>query len=359
MNHPFVMDTVYSFNDFLNYGNYKRSEFFEVNGIEYVAFETSFVNKAFVKRDLNGSYTAIEMPLNVSNSIKFDFIPINGNQLLYISPKVALILDENLSFVSSVEEDFLFSNNNSINNFFEAKQVGSYIYVYSSSEFSLYKYDMNMNFIESKAYDRQLYPTGIITFNSKSWVTGITNDIAENQYYYIRNSLFIIEDPEKVRFDEHFQLQELNNFKMNLGNYKRVFPFNSNGTASLTYIKQDTNNIDNYYSIIFENGNALLGYNSNNELVGIWSNYADGGALLPGPIYNSVLDTNFQIDKYNRSYYVTNQMIADHIDNVGVNPNYEIPNAINYWPGNGESMNGEEHLLANFVDLNANSYYEP
>src|SRR5690606_13106808 len=106
----------------------------------------------------------------------------------------------------------------------------------------------------------------------------------------------------------------------------------------------------------------LLGKNVIDELVGTWQRYSyKGSKRLPGPLFTSVADSNMQRDKYNRSYYVTAQMIADHVGHILTynNPNYGIPDGIRYWPGNGNVANGEAQKLADFVDHNNDGIYEP
>jgi len=70
-----------------------------------------------------------------------------------------------------------------------------------------------------------------------------------------------------------------------------------------------------------------------------------------GPIAD-VYDLAY-VSKYNKIWNVSNQDIQDHINGV-----YSSSDII-YWPGNGDTTNGESFKLAPFKDLNANAVYEP
>ncbi len=84
---------------------------------------------------------------------------------------------------------------------------------------------------------------------------------------------------------------------------------------------------------------------------------SDPKDLFTGPIaidYNNLPYYN----RYNRIYTVSSNEIIAHQQNWN-NPNYAIPLDILYWPGNGNTTNGEASLLAPFVDYNSNNIYEP
>ncbi len=78
--------------------------------------------------------------------------------------------------------------------------------------------------------------------------------------------------------------------------------------------------------------------------------------FFPGPYTE-----NYNIEtlvKYNRAWSVTQEEIDNHISQGG-SSSYIIPLSILEWPGNGDAANGESHMLAPFVDVNQNSWYEP
>jgi len=70
-------------------------------------------------------------------------------------------------------------------------------------------------------------------------------------------------------------------------------------------------------------------------------------------LYNS----NY-LEKYARVWKVSKSEIQNHISDYS-NPDYDMPEAIANWPGNGRVELGESEHLAPFIDLNENGWYEP
>ncbi|MFI5172734.1 MAG: T9SS type A sorting domain-containing protein [Chitinophagales bacterium] len=68
--------------------------------------------------------------------------------------------------------------------------------------------------------------------------------------------------------------------------------------------------------------------------------------------------TELIINKYNRVWKITAEQIEDHKNNF-YSPDYQMPEAIINWPGNGDTTYGASEMLAPFVDYNANKFYEP
>ncbi|MFK7757900.1 MAG: hypothetical protein AB8B53_13300, partial [Flavobacteriales bacterium] len=75
-----------------------------------------------------------------------------------------------------------------------------------------------------------------------------------------------------------------------------------------------------------------------------------------GPM-SSNYDNNY-LDKYLRVWKVSALEIENHLVNYS-NSDYIMPEAIQYWPGNGRVEYGESSHLAPFVDANQNGWYEP
>ena len=76
----------------------------------------------------------------------------------------------------------------------------------------------------------------------------------------------------------------------------------------------------------------------------------------PGPISGSY-DNDYK-SKYVRIWKTDRGMIANHVNNYN-NPEYEMPEEISTWPGNGDPENGEAAQLAPYYDKNENGIYEP
>lgn len=82
--------------------------------------------------------------------------------------------------------------------------------------------------------------------------------------------------------------------------------------------------------------------------------------LAPGPYTSPGNYGHETMDKYNRGYYVTADMIETHIAEItSGNPAYEIPFGIREWPAHGDVSLGQAANLANFIDQNSNGVYEP
>ncbi len=83
---------------------------------------------------------------------------------------------------------------------------------------------------------------------------------------------------------------------------------------------------------------------------------ADVDLPYAGPLAD-VMDSAFY-NRYHQVWKVDTAMINYHIAHWA-DPGYQMPYAIATWPGNGDVANGEPAVLAPFVDLNHNGYYEP
>ncbi len=81
--------------------------------------------------------------------------------------------------------------------------------------------------------------------------------------------------------------------------------------------------------------------------------YNDDETFLPGPygfLPNSV--------PYNKIWKITKEQIDYHIAHWD-DPGYQMPEVIATWPAHGDVNNGEEYILAPFVDMNQNGVYDP
>lgn len=113
--------------------------------------------------------------------------------------------------------------------------------------------------------------------------------------------------------------------------------------------------------LIFSTNSLAIGQNNNGSLDGIYSYYTptDLNEYLPGPVTSPSTNYTMDIfDKYNRGYFVSKEMIDDHVENIANQAsNYEIPFGIANWPAHGN--NDQANNLAPFVDKNNNQLYEP
>ncbi len=79
-----------------------------------------------------------------------------------------------------------------------------------------------------------------------------------------------------------------------------------------------------------------------------------------GPYTDTALFNSLIQDKYRKNYYVTKEMINNHLDSLAIgSTNYRAPEGIHYWPGNGDVSVGQSEIVADFLDRNDNGKYEP
>ncbi|MCT4623300.1 MAG: T9SS type A sorting domain-containing protein [Schleiferiaceae bacterium] len=81
-----------------------------------------------------------------------------------------------------------------------------------------------------------------------------------------------------------------------------------------------------------------------------------GSNFYSGPKSNQY--DSLYLHKYNRVWKVSKAEIEEHKNKYGT-PGYAAPEALLYWPGNGNIQNGEARFLAPFNDENFNQLYEP
>ncbi|HVA99418.1 MAG TPA: T9SS type A sorting domain-containing protein [Bacteroidia bacterium] len=85
-----------------------------------------------------------------------------------------------------------------------------------------------------------------------------------------------------------------------------------------------------------------------------WSSYHDFG---PGPIANNYTSTAY-LSRYENVWKMDKSTVDYHKAHWS-DPGYVVPPSIANWPGNGNAVNGEAHLLAPYFDYNGNGIYDP
>ena len=84
----------------------------------------------------------------------------------------------------------------------------------------------------------------------------------------------------------------------------------------------------------------------------------EGSDYMPGP-YIAISDSpQTEFERWNRQWKINKEEIINHIYNWN-NPNYEIPESILNWPGNGDDQLGQAYKLAQFIDINNDGTYDP
>ncbi len=98
------------------------------------------------------------------------------------------------------------------------------------------------------------------------------------------------------------------------------------------------------------------GMTENEVYVGFSDFQNTQGESTFGP-YSSYYDTDY-FARYFRTWAISRNQVEYH-QNHWFDPNYELPEVIANWPGNGRVEYDESAHLAPFVDVNQNGWYEP
>ncbi len=107
--------------------------------------------------------------------------------------------------------------------------------------------------------------------------------------------------------------------------------------------------LEQVYTGITQSGDTLGKANG-----GLWA-FSRVGPYTTDHLFNDIIES-----KYNRGFYVTKDLINDHIDSIQSNSTTYIPvHGIREWPGNGDVSLGQSDQIAPYADINSNGIYEP
>ncbi len=149
-----------------------------------------------------------------------------------------------------------------------------------------------------------------------------------------------------------------NTYTLNANNASGII--NSNGV-----LFENISNVLPGYGMLSDSGAMgiffsafwIAGFDDNDTLHTCVTNYI-GSDLKSGPIAQSYFDVNYLNTYDQKIWTVTSDEIAYHISHYN-SPGYIMPDGILNWPAHGNVGNGEAPNLAQFVDVNTNSIYEP
>ena len=124
--------------------------------------------------------------------------------------------------------------------------------------------------------------------------------------------------------------------------------------GNANYIVEDT------AKTIFSSGLWIGGKTNTGNLHLSAHRYGSSGTdYLPGPLRVTDGTTSSETAmRYNKVWHISRTMIDQHIANVG-SSNYNIPEDILTWPGNGDSADGYAAQLAPYYDADSNGIYNP
>ncbi|MDG1331011.1 MAG: T9SS type A sorting domain-containing protein [Crocinitomicaceae bacterium] len=154
-------------------------------------------------------------------------------------------------------------------------------------------------------------------------------------------------------FIEFDQLLMTDKIQFHTNHVSRSFANNTSTSAGFAFEQNEL-----FRTLIYTSSSNILGTDINGSQLGTTSTYwptpTTGPYTEPGSYDLKILD------KYNRGYYVTREMIEMHLFEITTgNPSYVIPFGIQEWPAHGDVALGQAANLASFFDQNGNGTYEP
>jgi len=87
-----------------------------------------------------------------------------------------------------------------------------------------------------------------------------------------------------------------------------------------------------------------------------------GNDFYPGPVMNTSSYSPATDAQWNKVWKISKTTIDSFIlwyANPSIYPGYTVPSIITNWPSNGDVPSGQAAVLAPFVDVNANGFYDP
>lgn len=341
---------------------YKQSCFEIYDGNEFVLGSSSLNKMKCIKRNNQGVYSSRDIEFESTTNSMAMTVLSNGN-IVTANPRSFCILNNELDSIGYGN----FSTGIGVNQ----SQLSRWeIYCFGNKVYDLrpigkkYIYDLSMNLEDSIVYERRFHPEGLFTMANQKFLYGqVKNPSFFNMYESLGNiyfntsriDLFVMKNNGLSEFTEYGKTFIHDSIEFLTGSCGTSFINASNELSGYNYKVNGQK-----ANLIFYNSDQVIGRNQQNNLSGLFGRYNKNANVLPGPVYSNPLDFNQQMDKYNRGYYVTKQMIEDHLAILFYgNPDYIAPHGIREWPAHGDISIGEAENIADFVDVNQNGIYEP
>lgn len=346
-----------SFYDHIGFDIYSEVEFVQTK-------DAGSTKSKVIKRTNLGVYSNQLLELQYNSIRKFLKVLPNGN-VFVSNPMSYCILNQNLDSLTSGDFPAWTVGSLHPNSRWLLQTQGNAIHDYRPLG-KKYIYDLDMNLVDSVFYDRNILPEGIFTTGNDKYLYGqVRNPVIYNRWksddfqdmddhnkYF---DIFLIKNCSNEPFVEYNQVVNHNNIFYETGACGTSFFNRSLGKPGYRYSVDDQE-----VGTIFYKTNPVIGMNEGGDHLGTKGIFNMNTDLLNGPVYTSVNDFNEQMDKYNRGYYVTREMIEQHLAVLYYgNPDYVPDFGIMNWPAHGNILNGEAENLADFVDNNSNGIYEP
>lgn len=325
------------------------------NGNEITAFIGNITR--IYKR--NGSNDFTNTDYNVSNPVAISLEKVENNDLAFFNGRFLLKLDANLNLIDSVQ----FNGTIFISQGELVFQNSLYLLFnnFTKGVTTLKKFDSNLNLLQELEFNsltEMLSMPKIQQLGSKLVISAKTTE--EQLFYDIDGTpefdskpvyLNVFTDfPEQYKPKEFHFRQQIDSLTYTFGLGNNFITYNN----SLDGIRTTTLNQNIGFFIM----NLFTGI-SNSDTIGIntSSMFAE---YLPGPYTNTTFYNDTISNQYALAYYVSREMIENHLDSIqSGSSTYIPPHGIKHWPAHGNTAIGQAENLAPFVDVNNNGLYEP
>jgi hypothetical protein len=328
-------------------------DFKVINGVEYIGA----VGTKLYKRNSANSYESQNFNFQLYDRFSIVCAP---NAIYVFIEKTGTKFDLNLNLLESknLQTELIYGTQADS---YIAVTTGDFLYLYNSYlESSAIQLNLEMDIVDSVVYQNSIqFNLPFVANNSillcgrtKSYLTQVNGhlnfDLSNVTLNYSPFVMHVTNFLDEVEFIEY--CQSFNTSKIDL----KV----NNGVDLISDIEGQANfiisNENLSTSSIFQAKNYLIGQNDNLDLI------SNVKSFFPGPATHVEELNDVFLSKYNRGYFVSREMIEEHVVQIASNSaSYIIPFGIREWPAHGDVSLGQEQNLAPFVDVDNDGVYEP
>lgn len=322
------------------------------NSDEYVS-----ANQVIFKRNSFNSY--IEVAANGVFDAQDLAMTANGDLLAIDSYGAYTLYDGNLAEIGSGNIPELQVSLNAFTELYALPNGG--FRMWKSDNSSTIIVDLSSSYTLDNVQQTPNRTHDQFVFDGKQYVVGSNTtrtsevDISGIPFPNQKSSITIVYDgltSTVPKFIDYDQLLSTENIQFHTNHVSRSFNNSEQLSAGFEF---EQNGLSR--SLIFTSVSTFAGTGINGSLLGNSGNYVP--TQTTGP-YSPILYNHEVMDKYNRGYYVTRDMIESHLFEISTgNPAYVIPFGIREWPAHGDVLLGQAANLADFIDQNGNGMYEP
>lgn len=324
----------------------------DVAGNEYLAYRTGGIG-SLLKFSIDYTYQSLALPnMTTSSTTGIGFDIMDNGKMAIVYNQYFYLINPDLSIA---DEGTINEFTAIMNRYIKVFSIGNNWIVYeqtnSNGLYSRFILDENFNLQEVQNYDDISTLTPVSVFKLPSGEVLLCGYVNKGGLFF--NSLHketgVSKPGTYIELGQTFLHRE---YSGNTGHKNRFF--NSNLSSGFGMLHNGR-----LKSLIYASSNLIAGINAMGDTIGVLTRYSVD-TIDYGPYTTYGLNTIENNDKYNRGYFVTRQMIDDHINYISMNnPSYKIPFGILEWPAHGDTDLGQAENIAHFYDQNTNGIYEP